>query len=439
MDELLKAIIKQIAEMTKIEGTGFTNTEAAKAYFQEKEKILEGMAKALETVTSNQTTQIAALEETVKSLRGELKNQAAYPKELTQKELFYKLGRGIAATIRGNNSILAELGFSPNFGNENWTNPRDVNWVMGKGWMAQRAAAGDPMGDMSTSDQFLIHPTFETELVSIAEKKSVMMSLVDSTPMTTASVIIPVEEDVDVNLEWLTAYGDEIQEVEQPKIEKVELKALTCAGYIRFFDEFEEDSFIDLGKLFVKKFIGSYAREFDKQCLIANNAPFTGALATSRAISVVTKSSDINDLTWEDFRDAVYQVPAEERKNCRWFLHETVVNHAMNLKDANGNSIVRRPMEKMPGVIDLYPYHESHVMPQLSEIGANTPFAVFMNPQRINHRNRKGIEIKRFDGTIESLKFGTKAFRFRKRDAFGLVIPKDLMVILKTKPAPSSP
>ena len=434
-NEAIIAIKKKLAEMRKIESTGFSDEKKAAEYFKDKEVILEEITKTLETVTSNQTTQIGALEETVKSLRDELKTQTKYPKELTQKELFYKLGRGIAAAYRGNNSVLAELGFSPNFGTENWTNPKDVNWVMGKGWMAQRAALGDPMGDMSSSDQFLIHPSFENELVSIAEKKSVMMSLVDSTPMTAASVIVPVEEDVDVKLEWLTAYGEEISEVEQPKIENVELKALTCAGYLRFYDEFEEDSFIDLGKLFVKKFIGSYAREFDKQCLIANNAPFTGALATNRAITVTTKKSSIDDLTWEDFRDAVYRVPAEERKDCCWFLHETVVNHVMNLKDVNGNPIVRRPMEKMPGVIDLYPYHECHVMPQFSEIEGGTPFAVFINPQRINHRNRKGIELKRFDGTNDSLKFGIKALRFRKRDAFGLVIPKNHMVILKTKAA----
>jgi len=433
MDELLKAIKQRLAEMKKIESTGFTDPAKAAEYFKDKEILLEEMAKTLETVTSSQTAQIVALEETVKALRDELKNQAAYPKELTQKELFYKLGRGIAATHRGNNAVLAEMGFTPNSGSVNWTNPKDVSWVLGKGWMAQRAAAGDPMGDMSTSDQFLIHQAFENELVAIAEKKSVMMSLVDSTPMTTASVIVPVEEQVDVNLEWLTAYGDEIAEVEQPKIENVELKALTCAGYVRFYDEFEEDSFLDLGKLFVKKFIGSYAREFDKQCLVANNAPFTGALSTNRAINVPIKGSTVNDLTWEDFRDAVLKVPAEERKDCKWFLHETVVNHVMNLKDANGNPIVRRPMEKMPGVIDLYPYHECHIMPQFSEIGANTPFAVFINPQRINHRNRKGIEIKKFDGTMESLKFGTKALRFRKRDAFALVIPKNHMVVLKTK------
>jgi len=439
MDELLKAIKQKLAVMKKIEETGFTDPSKAAEYFKDKELLLEEIAKTLETVTSNQSTQITALEGTIKSLRDDIKNQAAYPKELTQKEFFYKLGRGIAATYRGNNSTLAELGFTPNYGVENWTNPRDVNWVMGKGWIAHRAATGDPMGDMSTSDKFLILPSFETELVSIAEKKSVMMSLVESSSMSTASVIIPVEEAVDVNLEWLTAYGDEIHEVEQPKIERVELKALTCAGFVRFYDEFDEDSFVDLGKLFVKKFIGSYSREFDKQCLIADNAPFTGALATNRAITVATKSSSISNVTWEDFRDAVQKVPAEERNGCRWFLHETVVNHVMNLKDANGNPILRRPMEKMPGVIDLYPYHESHIMPQFSEIEDDTPFAVFMNPQRINHRNRKGIELKKFDGTMESLKFGTNALRFRKRDAFGLVIPKDHMVILKTKAAPSSP
>jgi len=436
MNELIVGIKKKLAEMKKIENTGFSDPAKAAEYFKDKEIILEDITKTLETVTLSQTTQMEALEGTIKSLRDELKTQARYPKELTQNELYYKLGRGIAATCRGNKTILAELGFSPNFGEENWTNPKDVNWVMGKGWINQRAAPDDPMGNMDTSDKFLIHPSYETELVAIAEHKSVMMPLVESSVMSTATRTIPVEDAVDVNLEWLGHYGDEIKEVEKPKIENVELKALTCAGFVRFYDEFEEDSFLDLGKLFVKKFIGSYAREFDKQCLTANNSPFTGALATNRAKNVNIIGNTINDLKWDDFRDAILQIPAEERKNCCWFLHETVVNHVMNLKDANGNPIVRRPMEKMPGVIDLYPYHECHVMPQLSEIGANKPFAVFMNPQRISHGNRKGIELKRFDQTSASLKFGINALRFRKRDAFSLVIPKNHMVILKTKAAP---
>ncbi|MDR2597446.1 MAG: phage major capsid protein [Treponema sp.] len=427
----LEAVKKQLSEMKKIDTTGFTNTETAKAYFEEKEIILEGIVKAVETITAQETSEVEALKSTVKELREGLKVQMQYPKEMTQKEFFYKLGRGVAASYRRNNPVLAELGFSPNLGTDKWTNPKDVNWVLEKGWVEK--AASEPMGDMSTSDQYLIHPSFETELVAIAEKKSVMMPLVESTPMTTASVSIPVEEQVDVNLEWLNAYGSEIHEVEKPKVELVKLEALTCAGYVTYYDEFEEDSYIEIGKLFVKKFIGSYAREFDKQCLVSKNAPFTGALETDRAFNVAIKGNSIDDLTYEDFRDAVLKVPAEERKDCCWFLHETVVNQVMNLKDNNGNPIVRRPMEKMPGVIDLYPYHECHVMPQFSDIEDDTPFAVFMNPQRINHRNRKGIEIRRFDGTNDALKFGIKALRFRKRDAFGLVVPKNHMVILKTK------
>jgi HK97 family phage major capsid protein len=432
MNEQLKAIFRKLADMKKIENTGFSDPAKAAEYFQDKEILLEEMAKALETVATNSTVQVEQLEKTVKSLREELKGQAANPRELTQKELYYKLGRGIAALSRGSQTILSELGYSPNFGDTNWTNPKDVNWVMGKGWI-ERAAIGSPMGDMTTPDQFLIHPSYETELVSIAEKKSVMMSLVDSNTMTTASRFIPVEEDTETKLEWLVPYGKEIPEVEQPKIENVELKVLTCAGYIRFYDEFEEDSFIDLGKLFVKKFTGSYAKEYDKQCLTANEDPFTGALRTDRAVNFPIKGSTIKDLTWEDFDEAIQKVPAEERNNCCWFLHESLVYHVMKIKDKNGNPILRHPLEKMPGVIGQYPYRECHIMPQLSEVGANTPFAVFINPLRINHGDRKGIELKRFAGTSESLKYGTQALRFRKRDAFSLVIPKNHMVILKTK------
>jgi len=63
----------------------------------------------------------------------------------------------------------------------------------------------------------------------------------------------------------------------------------------------------------------------------------------------------------------------------------------------------------------------------------DTPFAVFMNPQRISHSYRKGIELKKFDRTMDSLKYSTEALRFRKRDAFVLAIPKNHMVILRTK------
>ena len=93
MDELLNSIKQKLVEMKKIENSGFSDPAKAAEYFKDKEILLEEMAKTLETVTSNQSTQIAALEGTVKSLREELKTQVKYPKELTRRELLYNLGK----------------------------------------------------------------------------------------------------------------------------------------------------------------------------------------------------------------------------------------------------------------------------------------------------------------------------------------------------------
>jgi hypothetical protein len=94
-------------------------------------------------------------------------------------------------------------------------------------------------------------------------------------------------------------------------------------------------------------------------------------------------------------------------------------------------------MEAMPGKLDLYPYHEVSIMPQLADIGAATPFAIFMNPKRIQHGNRKGIEIKKFDQTTESMQYGELFLRFRKRDGFLVTRPAGNIVVLKTKASPA--
>jgi HK97 family phage major capsid protein len=216
----------------------------------------------------------------------------------------------------------------------------------------------------------------------------------------------------------------------------VELKAYTLAGYIPWFDEFEEDVYADLGQMFVDEFTEVYGQEFDRQCLLAKDDPFTGAFAASGVETVTIASADASKLTWKDFRDAVYKVPAEERKDCAWFLNETVMNYITSIEDANGHSLWRKPCEGMPGRLDLYPYHEVSILPQLADIKADTAFAVFMNPKRIQHGNRRGIELKKFDGTTESMEYGELFLRFRKRDGFLVTRPKGNMVVMKTKANP---
>jgi len=434
MDELLRSIKQKLVDMKKIENSGFSDPAKAAEYFKDKEILLEEMAKTLETVTSSQSTQIAALEGTIKGLRDELKIQAKYPKELTKRELLYGLGKGIASAWAGNHKNLADLSFSPNFKADNWTNPKDVSWGE-KGWQVQKAPLGEPMGNIATNDQYLINPIYETEIMSEAAKKSVMMNLVRHRPMMGPSIFLPTRDRGGVELHWLTAYGQQIRGSKPKGAERVELKAYTLAGYIPWFDEFEEDVFVDLGAMFIDEFIEVYGQEFDRQCLLADDDPFTGAIAAPDTVKVNIQGANINALTWKDFRDSVYKIPAEERKDCCWFLNETVLNHIANIEDNEGRPIWRRPTEAMPGKLDLYPYHEVSILPQLADIGADEPFAIFMNPKRIQHGNRKGIEIKKFDATTESMEYGELFLRFRKRDGFLIARPKGNILILKTKAA----
>ena len=432
-NEQLEAVKKILTNMKKIELTGFTNTETATAYFQEKEVILEGIVKTLETITVQETTEMEALKSTIKSMREEIKGQAKSPRELSRRELLYNLGKGIAAAWTGNHKTLAELAFSPNMKSENWTNPKDVSWGE-KGFVINKAALGDPMGNMTPSnEQYLINPIYETEIMTEVAKKSVMMNLVRHRPMAGPSIFLPTRDRGGVQLNWLTAYGQKIEGSKPKGAERVELKAYTLAGFIPWFDEFEEDVFVDLGAMFIDEFVETYGQEFDRQCLLADDDPFTGAMMCSDVTEVSIKGNTINDLTWKDFRDAVYKVPAEERKDCCWFINETVLNHIANIEDTTGRPIWRCPTEAMPGRLDLYPYHEVSILPQIADIGANEMFAIFMNPKRIQHGNRRGIELKKFDQTTESLEYGELFLRFRKRDGFLVTRPKGNMVVLKTK------
>ncbi|MDR2786170.1 MAG: phage major capsid protein [Treponema sp.] len=435
-NETIAAVKQKLAAMKKIETTGFTDPAKAAEYFKEKEIILEDIVKALEAATEGQGQETEALKVTVKSLRDELKEQAANPRELSRRELLYSLGKGIAAAWAGNHKALADLSFSPNLkAAENWTNPRDVSWGE-RGWnVKEKAALGTPMGNMTTNDQYLINPIYETEIMTDAAKKSVMMNLVRHRPMMGPSIFLPTRDRGGVELHWLTAYGQQITGSKPAGAQRVELKAYTLAGFIPWYDEFEEDVFTDLGSIFLEEFSESYGQEFDRQCLLADEDPFTGAMAADGVTTVTLGSADIGDLTWKDFRDAVYKVPAEERKDCAWFLHETVLNHIANIEDADGRPIWRKPMEAMPGKLDLYPYHEVSIMPQLADIEDDTPFAIFMNPKRIQHGNRKGIEIKKFDQTTESMQYGELFLRFRKRDGFLVTRPSGNIVVLKTKAA----
>ena len=432
MNEILKKIMDLLKSMKRIETDGFPDEKVARQYFQEKEEILESMAKALSQMDEDHSRELEAMKATVGALKDSLKSQASQARVLSRQEFCYNLGKTIAGVWRNNQRALGELKAVPNIKGESWVNPKDMNWVAGKGWVG-KDSVGTPMGDMATNDQYLINPIYETQIMTDARRSSVMMSLVSNRPMSGPSLFLPQRDRGGVILNWLTSYGQQITDSKPQMGQRVELKAYTLAGFIPWYDEFEEDIYAELGQMFIEEFTDAYGREFDRQCLTANESPFTGVLSVKGTQSHYIKSASPYGLTYLDFREAVLKVPAEERRQCRWFLHESVLSRVTSIQDSDGRPVWRGPSDGKPGLVDGYPYQECDLLPQAGEVKKNEPFAVFMNPKRIQHGNRKGLELKRFDGTTESLQYGEIFLRFRKRDGFLVTRPEKNMVTLKCK------
>jgi HK97 family phage major capsid protein len=115
---------------------------------------------------------------------------------------------------------------------------------------------------MTANDQYLINPIYETEVMTDAAKKLVMMKLVRHMPMMGPSIFLPTRNRGGVQLHWLTAYGQQITESKPQGAQRVELKVYTLAGFIPWYDESEEDVFVDLGSIFLEEFTESCGFEF---------------------------------------------------------------------------------------------------------------------------------------------------------------------------------
>ena len=432
MSDLIINLQNQIDNMKKQLPTAAATEQDFKNYFAERDSILEGMLKAVSDEKNVTTSELQDMKDAIKEFRGMMKNQAANMTQLTMKDIKINLGKALYAAWNKDQRTLAELKFSPNLRNENWNNPKDFSWDAQKGFVLAKSVLGEPLGNMATNDQYLINPMYETAIMEEAAQKSVMLNLVTHRLMTAPSIYLNERDKGGIELKWLTSYGQKIEATKSNVPTRVELKAYTLAGYVSWFDEFSEDTYYDIGDLFIKDMTEAYAIEFDRQCLIAKDDPFTGSINAPKAQVHAIKSTDESKLTYLDFRAAELKIPAEERRNCKWFMNETVLNHVANIQDANGNPIWRKPGDGMPSRIDGYEVYESSLLPQITELKADTPIAIFMNPKRIIHGDRKGIEIKRFDATTESLEYGEQFMRFRKRDGFLVTREQSNIEILKT-------
>ncbi len=432
MEKTIEDINKQITHVKNLLPPVGASDEQIKEYFNGQIEAVENIAKALGDLKSGTTTEVECLKDAVKSLKESLKGREAEDRVLTEKDAYKTMGKIVSAVWLNDRASLGCSKCAPNFGSDKWNNPSDFTWIEGKGFVKSKgdgSSLDNVVGNMATNDQYLINPVYSEWLIEKASEKSTMMPLVTDVNMKSPLMYLGEDEGSDISLTWATNYGKKIESVKVESPVRKELHAYTLSGYVSWYDEFDEDAYIDLGKRFSKKFSKAYALEFDRQCLTAKASPFTGALHIDGVKAHEIASADISKLTYEDFRKAEMLVDAEERKNCKWFLSDWILNEVTGIKDKEDRPLWRQPWQSMPGVIDGYETHVCSVMPQMASSSKQEPFAVFMNPAHIIHGNRKDIELKRFGETKDSLEYGQEFLRFRKRDAFLVTLPSTMAVL----------
>lgn len=442
MKELLKAILEKVKALKKVGDAGFSNEKDAAEYFKEREFVIEDIAKALEAINDSYDSELAAL----KSQIGEIIKRATEsrePVELTKDKYFETLGKFVRSAWRKDTARVAELGAVLNTKekSEDWDDQHSVIFdkAAGRFMRLDKASIGNPVGSAGDGT-YIINTIMERELIRYALEWSDMMGKVRSIPMNAKTISWPTLNRHKPSLFWLNAYGDTIGQAGKPSFgTRVELDAKTLAGYIPWFDEFEDDIQINiaLGQLFNEMFMEAYASEFDRQVLTANSDPYKGLFAHTGAGECIKRyvaGTSPFAVTMEDLKAMPLAIPRADRVRGVYILNEDAVSYLISLRNSQGDFLIQPPNDNSrPGRLCGYPYIEAKQAPSISDTGKGKPFIWFGDPMRtVWHGNRKGIEIRTFTETTESLLNGEQFIRFRKRDAFKVVQP-DLSVLLCTR------
>lgn len=443
MKEILKALLERLKTLRKAEASGFADEKAASEYLKERESALEDVAKALSDVNDAYDTELQAIKSQLGTALDRAKETPKI-KEFNKADLYEQVGKLVRAAWRKNIPEIAAAGAVLNSRErtDEWDTERSIMFDKSSGRFQSidKAAIGSPVGSAGDGT-YIINVQMERELIRYALEWSDMMKHVRNIPMSAKSISWPRLNRHTANLFWLTDYGTPaVSQTGKPSFgTRVQMDAATLAGYIPWYDEFTDDIQINvtLGQLFMEMFTEAYAAEFDKQVLTANSDPYKGIFkftAAGECLRKFTSGASPTSVTLDDLKAMPLMIPRADRDGGMFIVSEELVSYLISLRNAMGDFLIQPPNDSgRPGRIVGFPYIEAKRAPQFGDVGSGQAFVWFGNPSRtLWHGDRKGIEIRTFSETSESLLYGEQFIRFRKRDAFKVVQP-DLSVLLCTR------
>lgn len=344
-----------------------------------------------------------------------------------EKDRAYRFGKMIQSMHRAHfggveaRTYLEKIGCRLNTATGAEADWKTSDWIMGAG---EKSALGTVLRGDATTGSYLIPQEFAAEVLRVAALGSAMMGKVRKMPMTVRKITFPASV-VETSFTW-PADESTAKTEKNPTFTKIDLEAKTAAGWITITEEFNEDSLVPMGEYFRDLFGEAWGTEFDKQCLVANSAPFKGVLYASSVNNVVMESGKIqfDDMDADDLLLLLGGLTSRaKRLGAVYMMHPTILDVIRKIKNATGDYIYQRPGNGVPGTIWGYPYIESDAMPALSDTAISTPFIAFGNPRNIIHGDRLGMEFKVFPDTSYAVEYDQIFFRCRLRQAFVVGIP----------------
>lgn len=325
----------------------------------------------------------------------------------------WRMAKGDQSYIDKFNSFLV----TPN----NWSDS-GPGWVPGGG--GQKAALGTALRSDAVTGSYLAPTQTYADILHLARQASICADKVTKIPMSVKEVKVPYNV-TQISLAWPTDQSSAKTET-NPTFDLHTMTAKTCAGWMTWTDEFEEDAALPVAEWFMDRFAEAWGREIDTQVLTANAAPFTGILHDTN-VNVVTMGAgktSFSDVSWTDLIDLENAVTSEEgHVGAGYIMSRYVFNILRKLKDDNGNPIFQPPAGQEPGSINGKTYLLSEVMPGAAADAPSTAFIIYGNLRHWLWGERIGMDMRVYRDTVRAIDYDQIFLRFRVRAAFSPGLP----------------
>lgn len=220
-------------------------------------------------------------------------------------------------------------------------------------------------------------------------------------------------------------------------------------------EELIEDSAINIISLLGELFGEAVAVEEDRVFLTGKDAnaggtdPFTGVLHTTGVVPVAIGSSDPTEKKFgnelvDAMNKALYSVPAEIRRQGKFYIHSDFFGVIQRVKDDNKNYIVQQPQGDRPATIWNKPVELVDVLPDITASGEGTPIGFFSYlGKTCAYGDKAGLRVKYLteatigevegeDGSPASINLAEQdmvALRIVKRTGYVPILPQGIAVL----------